>query len=69
MCYVILCLLNINLQIPNKSFSEKPAFEPALLFSRETLLFYKLDFFHFLPSPYARMCVSPIGSFSLFGET
>ena len=45
MGHSILYLLNINLQIPNKNFSEKSAFESGLLFLTGTLIFFKLDFF------------------------
>ena len=61
-------LTNTNLRIPNENFCEKSDFEPGLLFLRERGLFPNLIFFIFLPNPYTRMCVSTIGSFSLFRE-
>ena len=63
-CY----LLNINLQIPNKNFSEKSAFEPGLLFFQETPFFELVIFHCFSPNPYTRMCVLTIESLSLFRE-
>ena len=39
------CLLNINLQIPNKHFLEKSAFEHGLSFLQDTGLFPKPNFF------------------------
>ena len=58
MCHLISYLLNINLQIPNKNFCEKSAFEPRLLFyKREAFLFELVIFDCFRPNPYTRMCV------------
>ena len=61
-------LLNIDLQIPNKNFSEKSAFEPGLLFFQETFFFELVIFLHFSPNPYTRRCVSTIESLSFFRE-
>ena len=51
-------LLNINLQIPNKHFCEKSAFEPGLLFLRERGLFPNLFVFIFVAKPlYHNVCI------------
>ena len=58
---------SLNTKYTKSFFFEKSAFEPGLLFLRERGLFFELVIFpQFLPNPYTRMCVSTIGSFSLF---
>ena len=62
--------LNVSFQIPNSNFGENQPSSLGCYFWRDIVLFSELVFFLcFRPNSYTRMCVSTIGSFSLFGKT
>ena len=54
--------------MPNENFSGKTDLEYGLFFCCEKTVFELVIFQFFLSNPYTIMCVSTIGSLSLFGR-